>query len=140
MHEAKKCRDCGEPLAANDKCPECGAPAEEPPWLDDYGYRKDEEPTTTTGEASEDASGGKAPGEAGRVLAFSEPKAEPLTAAELYARAEERPGLTPERAEELDRMFAQMAKERGDPPPRSLVEILKKAKGGDAPDPPAENE
>lgn len=139
MDEFKRCLECGGRLAANGKCPDCGAPAEEPPWLDDYGYQEAGEPAPTRGEPSKDTAGGKAPQGAGRVLPFPAARPQPMTAAELYARADERPGLTLEQAEELDRMFAQMAKDRGEQPPRSVVEILKHAKGGGAPDPPAEN-
>jgi hypothetical protein len=44
LDEVKSCSECGSTLAADGECPDCDAPEEDPDWLDDYGFRKDEAP------------------------------------------------------------------------------------------------
>ena len=124
--DVKKCGNCGSTLAANGECPQCGEWMAEPTWLDDYGYRIADQPTTTPREpAGERPPGAQDTGPC-RVLPFPKPKPASLTAAGLCAAGVDRPPLTPGRVAELDRMIAEVSREvsPAGPPPRKLSEIL----------------
>ena len=98
----------------------------EPTWLDDYGYRRDGQPTSTHLEPAAERSRGAEETGPCRVLPFHKPKPAPLTVAELYSAGEDRPTLTPARVAELDRMLAEVSRELNPagPRPRTLSEIL----------------
>lgn len=83
MEAVEKCTVCGSTLAANRDCPDCGAPEEDPDWLDDYGYVKDEEKETGRAPRNEPVAG--QPTNSCRVLQFPKPEPAPLTPEELYA-------------------------------------------------------
>ena len=124
--DVKKCGNCGSTLATGGECPQCGEWMAEPTWLDDYGYRKDDQPTTTPREpAAERFLGAQDTGPC-RVLTFPKPKPASLKAAELYAAGEDRPPLTPARVAELDRMLAEVSRKLNPAGPlsRKLSEIL----------------
>ena len=114
MDEIKKCSECGSALAADGECPDCGAPEREPDWLDDYGFRKDEAPTATNGNAASEASLGEHEAGACRLLPFPTHKSRPMTAAELYDRADGHPEVTPHRARELTEIIEAVSKARGE--------------------------
>jgi hypothetical protein len=75
--DVKKCGDCGSTLASDGECPQCVDWLAEPPWLDDYGYCKDDEPTTTPRESAAERSRGQQKTGSCRVLPFSKPKPAP---------------------------------------------------------------
>jgi hypothetical protein len=124
--ETRRCGTCGSTLAADGECPQCGECMAEPTWLDDYGYGKDDQPTTTPREPAAERPGRAQGTGPCRVLPFPKPQPASLTAAELYAAGVDRAPLTPARVAELDRMLAEVSRELNPagPPPRKLSEIL----------------
>ena len=120
MDELAKCPTCGSNVAANGECPDCDAPAEEPPWLDDYGYREDGPAAGPPADPGDGESSRRVGPPTGRVLPFPKPKPRPLTAAEIYDRADRRPEMTPERARQMIDIIESVSKARNEKQPPRL--------------------